>query len=193
MEKEYLKQPIEVKLFCDECGEEMQYSEGNMLLSYPPKYLHICTKCGYKFHSTIIYPYIKYEDVEKTVVNQWHEQEHVSIKNEDVLEIPLPPQNGDVPLSDCTEQLPDSAKLCETSVYEQVKEEFKNKPLAFYLNENERKEYDLFSKEHKHCGCMGTIGGKISIIFTPTGLGDCITVKCNACGKEKEITDVSNW
>lgn len=193
MEKEYLKQPIEVKLFCDECGEEMQYSEGNVLLSYPPKYLHICTKCGHKSHQTRTYPYIKYEDVEKTIVNQWHEQEHKGIKKEDVPEIPLPPPNGDVIWSNFMLDLPNNTKMCETSVYEQIKEEFKNKPLAFYLNENERKEYDLFRQEHKHCGCIGTIGGKISIIFTPTGLGDCITVKCNACGKEKEITDVSNW
>lgn len=26
-----------------------------------------------------------------------------------------------------------------------------------------------------------------------TGLGDAKSVKCNVCGKEKEITDVSNW
>ena len=175
MEKEYLKQPIEVKLFCDYCGEEME-ATGEVLLTYPPQYVHVCPKCNAKQNiRNKQYPYIKYEDVEKTIVNQWHEQEHTTIKNEDVVKIPLPPQNG------------------ETSVYKQVKEEFKNKPLAFYLNENERKEYDLFSQEHKYCGCMGTIGGKISIIFTPTGLGDCITVKCNACGKEKEITDVSNW
>lgn len=153
MEKEYLKQPIEVKLFCDYCGEEME-ATGGVLLSDPPQYVHVCPKCNAKQNiRNKQYPYIKYEDVEKTIAST----------------------NG------------------KTSVYKQVKEELKNKPLAFYLNENERKEYDLFRQEHKHCECMGTIGGKISIIFTPTGLGDCITVKCNSCGKEKEITDVSNW
>ena len=46
---------------------------------------------------------------------------------------------------------------------------------------------------NKNCKCTATIGGKISITFTPTGLGDVIIVRCNVCGKEKEITDVSNW
>ena len=69
----------------------------------------------------------------------------------------------------------------------------KKEQLTFHLNSTEVEEYKNFVKEHKKCNCSATIGGKISIIFTPTGLGNAKTVKCNVCGEEKEITDVSNW
>ena len=65
--------------------------------------------------------------------------------------------------------------------------------MEFKLNETEVKEYTAFVDKHKSCKCSATTGGKISIIFTPTGLGDVIVVKCNKCGKEKDITDISNW
>lgn len=63
----------------------------------------------------------------------------------------------------------------------------------FVLNQLEVEEYKNFILSHKNCKCKATIGGKISIIFTPTGLGNAITVRCNVCDEEKEITDVSNW
>lgn len=65
--------------------------------------------------------------------------------------------------------------------------------MNFVLNQLEDEEYKNFISSHKNCKCTATIGGKISIIFTPTGLSNAITVRCNVCGKEKEITDVSNW
>ena len=65
--------------------------------------------------------------------------------------------------------------------------------LTFHLNSTEVEEYKKFVNKHKKCNCSATIGGKISIIFTPTGLGNAKSVKCNVCGEEKEITDVSNW
>ena len=63
----------------------------------------------------------------------------------------------------------------------------------FVLNQIEEEEYKNFILSHKKCKCSAAIGGKISIIFTPTGLGNAITIRCNACDEEKEITDVSNW
>lgn len=30
-------------------------------------------------------------------------------------------------------------------------------------------------------------------MFTPTGLGNLIVVKCDICGAEKNITDISCW
>ena len=65
--------------------------------------------------------------------------------------------------------------------------------MNFKLNEAEQKAYEEFISKHKDCKFSSTIGGKISITFTPTGLGDIIVVKCNECGKEKDITDISNW
>lgn len=63
----------------------------------------------------------------------------------------------------------------------------------FVINQFEEEEYKNFILTHKKCKCAATIGGKISIIFTPTGLGNAITMRCNVCDEEKEITDVSNW
>jgi len=36
------------------------------------------------------------------------------------------------------------------------------------------------------------IGGRLSYIYTPTGLGTCVSVKCK-CGLEANITDTSHW
>ena len=65
--------------------------------------------------------------------------------------------------------------------------------MEFRLNENEERDYKEFCNQHRFCEFRSTIGGKISVIFTPTGLGPCISVKCNACGETKDITDVSCW
>lgn len=61
------------------------------------------------------------------------------------------------------------------------------------LNPTEAQEYYDFCNKHKSCEFSSTIGGKISLIITPTGLGDVVVVRCNKCGEEKDITDVSNW
>lgn len=65
--------------------------------------------------------------------------------------------------------------------------------MEFKLNEKEEQNYKEFCKEHRECEFASTIGGKISITFTPTGLGNIVEVKCNACGETKDITDISNW
>lgn len=65
--------------------------------------------------------------------------------------------------------------------------------MNFNLNENEVKEYYDFCDEHKSCVLCSTIGGKISVEFIPTGLGEIKVVKCKSCGVTKDITDISNW
>lgn len=42
---------------CDKCGEGYMETNGNVLLSYPPQFPHICNNCGYreKYHKK--YPY----------------------------------------------------------------------------------------------------------------------------------------
>ena len=57
----------------------------------------------------------------------------------------------------------------------------------------EQERYEEFCKKHKDCECSSTIGGKISIIFTPTGLGYIIQCKCNTCNKIENITNDLNW
>lgn len=44
--------PMLVKAFCDVCGTELLRDDNNTLLSYPPKYLHKCPKCGKEFMLT---------------------------------------------------------------------------------------------------------------------------------------------
>lgn len=51
-----------------------------------------------------------------------------------------------------------------------------------------------FIAKHKPCRTnVGAIGGGYTIMFTPTGLGNLIVVKCDICGAEKNITDISWW
>lgn len=65
--------------------------------------------------------------------------------------------------------------------------------ITFNLNDKEEQNYKEFCKKHKSCEFSSTIGGKISIEFIPTGLGDVKIVKCKVCGKEKDITDIDCW
>lgn len=60
------------------------------------------------------------------------------------------------------------------------------------MTENERKQYHEFWEKHKNCEFTSTIGGKISIEVTGTGLGYCFKCKCNACGETKDLID-DNW
>lgn len=158
MEKRTIKQPVEVRLFCDCCGVEMQYT-GRTLLSNPPRYEYECPEC----HTTKIeynqYPRIEYKDFGLTKVSK-SELQNLKVQSNKVIN---------------------------------SKENNKQSEISFSLNKTETEEYKKFVEKHKSCKFSATIGGKISVLFTPTGLGDIIVVKCNSCGKEKEITDVSNW
>lgn len=57
----------------------------------------------------------------------------------------------------------------------------------------EQERYETFYKKHKHCGFSSTIGGKISVIVTGSGLGYCFECRCNACGETESITNTDNW
>ena len=63
MEKSRQVKVYEVRLYCDECGEEMKEVEPSMVLTtFPPKYAYHCvnSKCsakGKKVYSTHLYPY----------------------------------------------------------------------------------------------------------------------------------------
>ena len=57
----------------------------------------------------------------------------------------------------------------------------------------EQQQYEEFCKKHRKCGTYSTIGGKISVIVTGTGLGYCFECRCNACGETEDITNTDNW
>ena len=46
MEIQFKVKPVGIRQLCDECLGEMKYEDGNMFLSNPPKFKHICEKCG---------------------------------------------------------------------------------------------------------------------------------------------------
>lgn len=162
MKKETEVKAFEVKQYCDACGEELTFT-GEVLLSNPPKYVHMCDKCGKKFTFSQSYPCIEHKKVERNPITNI--------------------------------EITDSFKKTLNRVSKQCNEN--NKPgcnaLTFALNDTEAQEYHDFCNKHRSCEFSSTIGGKISVIFTPTGLGDIVVVKCNKCGEEKDITDVSNW
>lgn len=62
--------------------------------------------------------------------------------------------------------------------------------MYFQLTENQIKKY----KEWKdHCDTYaGAIGGRHSFVFTPTGLGECVEVRC-ICGEKINLTEVDDW
>lgn len=75
-----------------------------------------------------------------------------------------------------------------------------NDRIKFELSEQETVDAEKFYEEHKDC-CkkvlrkefFSTTGGGFSYIITPTGLGDCVKIQCNSCGKIEDITDISCW
>ena len=72
--------------------------------------------------------------------------------------------------------------------------------LTFILNDAQQKQYNDFQKKHRDCYkdkrgklLRSLIGNTFSIIFTPTGIGNIIGVKCNSCGEEIDLTDYDTW
>lgn len=163
MEKQIEMKSFEVHQYCDKCGTELTFT-GEVLLSYPEKYVHKCNKCGNTEWFSKSYPCIEYKEVQKNPIT----------------------------VIDLSDDFKETLKRVK-QVNENKNNISKHDALTFSLNSVEVEEYEKFVNEHKKCNCSATIGGKISIVFTPTGLGDAKSVKCNVCGEEKEITDVSNW
>ena len=65
--------------------------------------------------------------------------------------------------------------------------------MIFELNEEETQKFNDWRNNH-NCKQkdVGAIGGRFTFCFTPTSLGELATVKC-ACGKELDLTNVSDW
>lgn len=72
---------------------------------------------------------------------------------------------------------------------------------VFELTEEETKAAKEFREQHNHREdfkkenklAFSTLGQQFTYTITPGGLGSCISIKCNYCGEEKDITDVENW
>ena len=51
------------KLYCDKCGTEMKFT-GMALATYPMRYPHMCPKCDYRETHNVVYPTIRYEEID---------------------------------------------------------------------------------------------------------------------------------
>lgn len=65
------------------------------------------------------------------------------------------------------------------------------------LNENECKAGQAFLDKHKNCRsmielCAGYSVG-YSLTFTGTNIGEVVTITCDMCGQEENITDYNVW
>lgn len=77
----------------------------------------------------------------------------------------------------------------------------KAKDCCYRLSATEYFRMKKFYETHKECRVdpetgkhkFGAIGGGSSITFTPTGLGNLVSVKCHGCGSEIDITDIDCW
>lgn len=67
------------------------------------------------------------------------------------------------------------------------------KELKFFLTETEESNLEKFYENHCNCPFTSAVGGKYTFTITPTGFGPCISIKCNCCDKEVEITDLESW
>jgi len=64
LKKEVLVKTFKSNYYCDECfDEEIKYT-GEMLMSYPPLYVHQCPKCKKRYNLRKNYPVIENEYVE---------------------------------------------------------------------------------------------------------------------------------
>lgn len=61
---------------------------------------------------------------------------------------------------------------------------------SLILSPKEQERLDKFAQEHKKCKPME---GKFTFLITGTGLGEVTEIRCNSCGKTKNITDISEW
>lgn len=59
----------------------------------------------------------------------------------------------------------------------------------FILNDNEYKSAKDFIEEHSK-SCKDSY---YSYIFTPTGIGIGVSIRCNHCKVTKDITDYDSW
>jgi hypothetical protein len=59
----------------------------------------------------------------------------------------------------------------------------------------EYKQIQAFKEKHKNCIRKNptTIGGGFSYIFTPTGIGTAVSIKCNICNEDENCTDYDCW
>ena len=68
------------------------------------------------------------------------------------------------------------------------------KKFVYMFTEKEETELEEFYEKHRHPKQpLATAGGKFVYSFNPTGVGTFVVIRCLACKKEKDITDIEGW
>ena len=66
--------------------------------------------------------------------------------------------------------------------------------MKFELDDLEEERAKEFREKHKDCYVPHTtISGQFSYIFTPTGIGYGVSIRCEICGESEDITNYDNW
>lgn len=65
--------------------------------------------------------------------------------------------------------------------------------MEFKLNENEQQAAKMFRCHCEKDKYYGAIGGNIYYKFHVTGIGDAVSIGCDACHHEENITDYGSW
>lgn len=62
------------------------------------------------------------------------------------------------------------------------------------LDPEEQKLALEFKRKHKKChSAINATEYKFSYIVTPNDVGQVLEIRCNACGKIADITNIENW
>ena len=68
--------------------------------------------------------------------------------------------------------------------------------MIFKIDKKQTEKLNIWFNIHKQsCEYFknpGAIGGLLSFIFTPNGIGEALEVKC-ICGEQIDLTDMDNW
>lgn len=67
--------------------------------------------------------------------------------------------------------------------------------MKYQLTDAERLAICGFQREHIDCKneFSSSVGGRLSYIITPTGLGNIVKVRCNYCGEIRDLTNYDSW
>ena len=63
----------------------------------------------------------------------------------------------------------------------------------FTLEKKKKKRADAFKEHHKNRRKRNGISLPYKYIFTSSGIGNVVVIKCPYCGKEKDITNIDCW
>lgn len=63
----------------------------------------------------------------------------------------------------------------------------------YKLSKVENKRANKFIKKHEKCKPNDGVFLQFKYIFTPTGIGIRVAIKCPYCNEEMDITDVECW